>query len=200
MKTLNSLKKFGLAMVAMTLMLTAANAQQRYKHMPRVKIDKNRVETVSTNQTKATSTTTAQMSNIEENVAANEASTPIVDNNSTVASTENVVVLETKTTSVVNHHKVVKQERNADKNVFTKSVKENSKLMDVKDVKKSNMETWLMIFIILLAVGMLFIILAIVFTFAIYTLAVLALIFYIIGALCLIAAGIILPLGLAGVI
>src|SRR5688500_18974155 len=168
MKSLNSLKKFGLALVAMTLMLTAANAQQRYKHMPRVKIDKNRVETVSTNETKATSTTTAQMSNIEENVAMNEATTPVIENNSTVASTENVVVIETKTKSVVKHSKVVKEKRNADKNVFTKTVKENSKLMDVKDVKKSNMETWLMIFIILLAVGMLFIILAIVFTFAIY--------------------------------
>src|SRR5687767_7554689 len=135
MNVLNSLKKFGLALVAMTLMLTAANAQQRYKHMPRVKIDKTPVATVSTKETKATSTTTAQMSNVEENVAVNEASAPVIENNTTVASTDNVVVADVKTKSAVAHHKVVKNSNKVKHDSFTSTVKENSKLMDVKDTK-----------------------------------------------------------------
>jgi hypothetical protein len=200
MKSFNSLKKFGLALVAMTLMLTAANAQARYKHVPRVKIDKTpAVATVQ--EQKATNTTTTQIMNVSEtNVATNEAITPAIENNSTVASsTEEVVIADFKTKTVVQHNKIVKNNKKADQNVFTNKVKNNSKLMDVKDVKKTNLERWLLIFIILMAVGIVFLILAFVFLFALYSLA-LYYVFLIIAVLCLIAAGVILPLGLAGVI
>jgi len=198
MNSLNSLKKFGLAVVATTLMLTAANAQQRYKHVPRVKIKKQEVAVVENEQTYTT--TTSQMMVAEEKTTpvVNESVATVSETAPVVASTENNVVAVTKTKSVVSHNKVEKLNHKASKESFTNKVKDNSKLMDVKDVKKSNMEKWLLIMIILLAVGLVFLILGVVLTFAVFS--PIGWIFYIIGALCWTGAGIVLILGLTGVI
>ena len=199
MKSLSSIKNYGLALIAMTLMLTAANAQSRYKTHPRVKIGKNETQKVDINQEKTTPvTTTAQFIQVEENNAvAVENSTPATENVTVASTSQEVVVVNHKTTSVVKHPEMIKAKKKADKQAFTDKVKNNSKLLDVKDVKKTNMETWLLIMIILYAAGLVFIILGVVFTFTLF--GPLGLIFYIIGALCLIAASIVLILGLTGV-
>ncbi len=199
MKSLNSLKKFSLALVAMTLVLTAANAQQRYKHVPRTKIKKQEVVSVENQQTITNTTTQIMLAEEKSAPVVTETAATVEENAPVVASTENVIVASTKTKSVVKHNKVEKVTKKASKESFTNKVKNNSKLMDVKDVKKSNMEKWLLIMIILYAAGLFFIILGIVF---LYTLFIPGLYyaFIILGALCLIAASVILPLGLAGVI
>ncbi len=201
MKSFNSLKNYGLALLAMMLMLTAANAQSRYKHVPRVKVDRKYTEKVTVKEKKSANTTTTAFINVEENnTVATE--TPVVTSteNTTVASTtEDVVIVNNKTNNVVKHNKVVKNNKKADRDAFTNKVKDNSKLLDVKDVQKTAMEKWVLIMIILYAVGIVFLILAFVFLYAIFS-AALYYVFLIIGLLCLLAASIILPLGLAGVI
>jgi hypothetical protein len=199
MKSFNSIRKYGLALLAMMVMLTAANAQSRYKHVPRVKVDKKYTEKVTIKEKKSTATaTTASYVNVEETNTVAE--TPVVTENTTVASNnQEVVVANHKTKSVVKHHPVIKTNKKANHDAFTKKAKDNSKLMDVKDVKKSALEKWVLIMIILYAVGIVFLILAFVFLFALYSYA-LYYVFLIIGVLCLLAASIILPLGLAGVI
>jgi hypothetical protein len=195
MKTLNVLKRGGLALVAFCFMLTLANAQARYKHMPRVKVDKQAKATV----VEQTPTTTAAIINTENNVAI---TTPVAENTTTVASTnEEVVVLETKTTSAVKHQSIVKQNKKADHNAFTKKVKENSKLMDVKDVKKTALQKWLLYMIICLAIAVLFTILAAVLaiTFIYAGLYGLYVLFWIIAGLAYAAALVFLILGLTGV-
>lgn len=200
MKSLNSIRKYGLALLAMMVMLTAATAQSRYKHVPRVKVDK-KYSKVTNTETKVAPTTTASYVNVEETNTVAE--TPVVNasENTTVASnTEEVVVVNHKTKAVVKH-KMVKTNKKANHDAFTKKGKDNSKLMDVKDVKKASMEKWVLIMIILYAAGILFLILAFVFLYTLYASGVgLYYAFLIIGLLCLLAASIILPLGLAGVI
>lgn len=199
MNSFNSLKKFGLAVVAMTLMLTAANAQQRYKHVPRVKIKKHEVAVVESEQTNTTTTSQMMVAEEKSTPVVNETVSTVSETAPVVASTENNVIAETKTKSVVHHNKVEKVNKRASKESFTNKVKDNSKLMDVKDAKKSNMERWVLIMIILLAAALIFTILALIFLFATYIYA-LYLVFIIIAGLCWIGAGVVLLLGLLGVI
>src|SRR5688572_11698754 len=138
MKTLNILKRGGLALLAFCFMLSMANAQARYKHMPRVKVDKQAKTTV-VEQKSAVNATTAAIINTESNTTIASEVTAPVENTTVASTTEEVVVVETKTTSAVKDQTVVKENKKADHNAFTKKVKENSKLMDVKDVKKSAM-------------------------------------------------------------
>ena len=196
MKTITSMKNYGLAILAMMVMLTAANAQSRYKHVPRVKVDKKNHSKVTMPVEKATTTTTAEFIQAEENnVVASEVIT--VNENTTVASAEQeVVVNNNKSNSVVHHNKVVKNTQKADKDNFTNTVKDNSKLMDVKDVKKAAMERWLLWMIICLAIAVVFTILAAVFIFVSY---VLSIVFWIIAGLAWLGAVVFLILGLAGI-
>lgn len=203
MKSLNSIRKYGLALLAMMVMLTAANAQSRYKHVPRVKVDKKYNEKVTIKEKKNTATTTTA-SYMEVEKTNTVAETPVIttsENTTVVSNTEEVVVVNNKTKTVVKHKPVVKTNKKANHDAFTKKAKDNSKLMDVKDVKKSAMEKWVLIMIILYAAGILFLILAFVFLYTLtYTAIGLYYAFLILGLLCLLAASIILPLGLAGVI
>ncbi len=202
MKSLNSIKNYALALLALTFMLTAANAQSRYKHVPRVKVEGKKTEKMATKEkatvTPAATTTTAEYINVDENKAVATVPTTSSDNTSVASTSENVVVVDHKTTTSAN--KVVKNNKKADKGSFTQKLKENTKLMDVKEVKKSNLERWLLIFIILISAAVLFLILAIVFSVALYyTTAVLGLIFWIFAGLCFLGAFIVLILGLTGV-
>lgn len=195
MKTLNSMKNYGLALLAMMVVLTAANAQSRYKHVPRVKVDKKQTVKVNTPKEVAINTTTAEFIQEESNnVVATEIAT--VNENTTVASVseEHVVVNNNKTNAVVHHNKVVKNNKKADKDSFTNTVKNNSKLMDVKDVKKTALERWLLWMIICLAIAVVFTIIG-----AIFWYNIVGLIFFIIGALAWLGAVIFLILGLAGI-
>lgn len=200
MKSLNSFKNYGLALIAMTLMLTAANAQSRYKHVPRVKVDGKKIEKVTMPEEVVVTPTTAAVMNVNEsNVVAIEPSSNV--ENTTVASvSEDVVVLNHKSNSVVNHDKVVKNNKKANRDTFTNNAKEKSRLMDVKDVKKSNMEKWVLYMIICLIVALIFTILAIVFLYSLsYSLLFLYYIFLAIATLAWIGAIVFLILGLAGV-
>jgi hypothetical protein len=201
MKSLNCLKNYGLALIAMTLMLTAANAQARYKHVPRVKVDVNRTEKVSIpEETQTAPVVTTSIINAEETktVATSEATTVNTENTTVASTTEEAVVVTNKTTSVVKNDHIEKVDKKADAASFTKRIKENSKLLDVKEVKKTNMARWVLIMIILLAAAFLFTILAVVFGFTLYF-SVLYLIFWILAGLCWLGAFIVLILGLTGV-
>lgn len=199
MKSLNSFKNYGLALIAMTLMLTAANAQSRYKHVPRVKVDGKKVEKVTTQEV-AAPTTTAAVMNVEANNTVATEPTVNVENTAVASVAEDVVVLNHKSNSVINHKKVVKNNKKADRDGFTKTTKESSKLLDVKDVKKSNMAKWVLYMIICLIAALIFTILAIVFLYSLsYSLIFLYYIFLAIATLAWIGAIVFLILGLAGV-
>ena len=197
MKTLNSMKNYGLALIAMMLMLTTANAQARYKHVPRVKIDAKTMEKLTIPEKKAVSTTTAAYLNVEENNVVATESTVNVEN-TTVASTSEEVVVINKTTPVVKHNKVIKNNKKANISPFTKKVKESSKLMDVKDVKKSAMAKWVLYMIICLIAALIFTILFVIFGYAVFIYA-LYLVFLILALIAWVGAGLFLTLGLAGI-
>lgn len=200
MKTLNSMKNYGLALIATTLMLTVANAQVRYKHVPRVKTDAKIVEKLTVPQEKSVSTTTATYMNAEENNTVATEPTVNVDN-TTVASTSEDVVVNNKTTTAVKHNKVVKNNKKTDVAPFTKKVKENSKLMDVKDLKKSLLAKWLLYMIICLIVAVIFTILAAALAYSAYVGGFygLVIVFWIIAGLAWAGAVAFLILGLAGI-
>ncbi len=201
MKSLNSIRNYGLALLAMVIMIASANAQSRYKHVPRVKVDK-KTEKITLPQEKAvaTPTTSAYLAVEETNTTAAE---PVVNaENTTVASsTDEVVTINHKTKSVIKHDKVEKNNKKTDRSSFTKKVKENSKLLDVKDVKKANLQKWLLYMIICLIVAVVFTILAVALAVALIYGGAYALIyvFWAIAALAWLGAIIFLILGLAGV-
>ena len=168
MKTLNSIKNYGLALVAMTLMLTAVNAQARYKHVPRVKVDTQKTEKSALPQEKAANTIAAAFINVEENTPVATETVANIENTTVASTTEDVVTVNNKTKSVVKHHKVVKNNKKVHSDGFTKNVKKNSKVMEVKDVKKSALARWILYMIICLAAALLFTILAAALAYTLY--------------------------------
>ena len=100
---------------------------------------------------------------------------------------------------VVTHHNPFKLNlKDKIGDVYTKKLKNNSKLLEVKDVKKAQMARWMLFMIIALAAALFFIIMAIIFGYAVFVYA-LYILFWILAGLCFIAAFLFLVLGLTGV-
>lgn len=164
MKALNSFKKYGLALLAMMVMLTAANAQSRYKHVPRVKVDKKYEQKVAVKEKKNSTTTTASYMNVEENTVAE---TPVTTDNSTVASTSNDVVVADKAPSNITekaNHKKSNKKIGAKKSnflnpfamikdTFKKTMEKQTKLFKATDNKKAMMERWKLLMILFFIIG-----------------------------------------------
>ena|SRR5688572_20442388 len=221
MKTLNSIKHYAVVIVVMTLMITAANAQRRYNHLPRVKVEKHYASQGETelkpssgiNTVNALNENGVQLVTTTADVIVTPA-TNVVENTTVVTASDDVEVVKTKTvsktkiktdkkknTQTLNKFNPFKWNMKEKINeLYTKKLKENSKLLDVKDTKKSQMARWLLLMIIFLGVGLLLIILAVIFTFTYsYGLYVMATIFYIIGSLLIVAGLVFMVLGLTGV-
>jgi hypothetical protein len=92
----------------------------------------------------------------------------------------------------------VKTNKKIDLVSFTQKLLKHDGILKVQDIKKTNLETWVMIMIILYAAGVLFLILALIFLFATVSYGG-YLAFIILAILCLLGASIVLTLGLVGV-
>lgn len=175
------------------------NAQRQYKH-PRVKV---KAETQSQVKVKKEKVNAPVVTPVTETVVNNETAT--LENTTTVestttASTEgNVTVKETHKPLVKKQVTDVKEKKHTRAELvnFTQKLLKHTNLMKVQDIKKTNMETWVLVMIILYAAGFLFLILAVVFIFALYS--PIAWIFWLLMALCWIGASVVLILGLTGV-
>lgn len=180
-------------------MYNTSSAQVRYRHVPRVKVDGQKSAKRTVREEKIVSSTTSIFEN-EEAADMKTAYEPQVniENTSIVSTSDEILVADIKTTSVVKHKGALKNNKKSGRDLFTQKVKENSKLMDVKDVKKTNMEKWLICMIILYAFGLIFMIVAFIFLAYSYFYLTLSYVFIIIGAVCLLAASIMPLLGLTG--
>lgn len=207
MKSLNTIKKFGLAFLAFSIIGVSANAQALYKHRKRVRVEASTPDYTRNNDKSdskvtpiSTTTTTAGTINIENQIELN--TVPVIET-ATASNSDEVVVVDTKKSSKTNTTEVTKKggKHKVDLFGFTKKLKDNSKLFAIKDVKKSKLQKWLLWMIILLIMAVVFTILAIIFglvllgtaSFALWTL------FWILAALCYLGAVVFLILGLAGV-
>lgn len=209
MKSFGNVYRYWVVLIVIISVTPLLDAQVRYKHVPRVKVDKKLTEQSTVSEYKILTTTTAEFINIEENTPVITENAINIENTTVVSNTDEVVVICNKTQSewqgrtdkpVIDHYKVVSRKKNADRDVFTNKIKKNSKLMEVKEVKKTTaLELWLIIFIICLALGTIFLIISLVMLFSVgYSVLSIYYIFVIIAVAFLLAANILLPLGLKG--
>lgn len=192
--------KSSILVAVCSLLAVNIYAQRQHKHFKRVKVDNKKIE--------APAPTFMTPGSVEElkPVTTESSIQPEITGTATenvVASTENNTAnkVEKASKARVKSQKVhtVKETKGQDNGFFTQKLNIKNKVLDVKDVKKSNLERWVLIMIILFAAGFLFMILALVMAFAVYS-GIGALIFWILFALCWTAASVVLVLGLVGVI
>lgn len=198
MKTILNAKSIVLLVMIFAFGATL-NAQRHYKH-PRVKVKAEKVTKMTVKEEKTSPKVIAPVTSTvvnQEEVAINNETTT---NDVTVASTNKADVKVTKIHKNIKRNEVVVKEKKniLDLTSFTKKLMKHDKILKVQDVKNTNMETWLLIVIILGAAAVLFLILAIIggVTY-IWALWIIGWIFF---ALCIIGIAIVLPLGLTGVI
>lgn len=199
MKSLNLLKKSSLLALAIMVVMNVATAQSRYKHVPRVKVDRKHQTAVKTQETTPVVTPVTQEVNTPTEVAVNTVTEVNVEN-TTVASTGSEIVVAPNKTRRANTStdQMVVTKKGADRDSFTHKLKDNHKLLQVKDVKKTALAKWLLWMIILLILALVFTILAVVLGFVVFSPA-LWTVFWILAALCYLGAIVFLILGLAGI-
>ncbi len=197
MKTMKNLKTS--AMLVMMFMLAfTASAQRIHKH-PRVTVKANKIslnKNGSNDAEKANMPATATLMQ-EENAAREELETLV--NEVAVATTETKAEIKNVRKNIVKSVIVKDEKQIFNFSTYAQQLKEHSRLMKVKEVEKTALETWLMWMIILFALAFLFTIMAVIFFYATYIL-VLSTIFWILAGLCWTAGLIVLVLGLVGVI
>jgi membrane-bound ClpP family serine protease len=190
MKKIITLKRCSIILFMLLIISPLANAQSRYKH-PRVKVDKVRTEEKPVNIHKNEVIIPLEIENepvVETNV--------IEPTEVATVSSKDIVVKNQKKSS--HFPKLEKKIKKANKDVFTQKVKDESRLMEVKDVKKTALIGYLLWFIIVLILGIALFVLAFVFLGIIaYSLYYVFLVFGIVG---LAIALFILIFGLAGII
>lgn len=199
MKTLTL--KSSVLVAAFSLLVVFSYSQGRYGHLKRVKTKKTEIEqpaaTKMTPGKVENKTVTSEHFSNKENVTVEN--NYIAPEHDAVASTNSGEVAKSKVDSKVRVKAVTKTKASKEKTgLFTQKFQKQHKVWDIEKVKKANLETWLLIMIILFAAAVLFLILAIVFAFAVGSFG-LYVVFYILAALCFIGGGVVLVLGLTGV-
>ncbi len=195
MKTMYQFKKWGLILIAMAILSPLANAQARYKHVPRIRVDKKEVVETPEKKVSVKATEVSIPTDIPP-VAVQEEQ--IQQEKTLVASSDerSTITYHKKAGSI--HQDAVKSEYKPNKEAFTERVKSKSSLMHVKEVKKTNIIGYLLWFLIVLLLGIALFTLAFIFLSIIaYSLYYVFLVFGIVG---LSIALIILIFGLAGII
>lgn len=180
------IKRTVLVLMTLLVMLPALTAQSRYRHVPRVKVDKTRAIEKPLEKTQV-------IIDIEpETIIANEVEPITLTEVATTTSNEVVIVKERDHTTIPFHS--IKKSQKANKDAFTERVKQESKLLQVKDVKKTNLIGFILWFIIVLALAVVLVVLAFILlgalAFSLWY------IFLIIGGAVLVLAIILLILGL----
>ncbi len=197
MKTTKNLKSV-ITLVFMFTLTFAVSAQRMHKH-PRVTVKANKVELNKKNGKEAekliTPTTVTVMQ--EENVA--KAETETLVNEVAVATTETKAEVKQVKKNIVKSIEVKDAKNVLDFTTYAQQLTKHSRLMKVKEVQKTAMESWLMWMIILFAAAFFFTIMAIIFGYAVYVPA-LWIIFWILAGLCWTGGFVVLILGITGVI
>jgi hypothetical protein len=191
MKTICTLKSWSITILIMIVILSPALAQARYKHLPRVKIEKQIQEEPIVKQTVNTPVFLEAKKEVEPVIPTTIIEEPVAQTNF-LSSTphEKVGIVKIK----VKKEELQKQ----DKNAYSEHAKIKRHLLDAKDVKKTHIIGYLLWFLIVLLLGIAIFVLAFVFLGIIaYSLYYIFLIFGIVG---LAIALLILIFGLTGVI
>ena len=194
---MNLIKKTSIS-VFVFLMISVLNAQARYSHVPRVKVDGKKAEKVTIPLVKPAANVTPTTFITDESTPLSNIDLVNAGNTSVASTSEEVMISDSKATLSIKHHKVVKSNKKSDRNAFTKRVKEKSKLMEVKDVKKSLMAKWVLFMLICFGAALLFGILAAVFLYGGLSSS-LYIVFAILSTIAFIGGIIFLILGLMGV-
>jgi hypothetical protein len=128
MKTICTLKSWSIAIFILIVLFPPVFAQARYKHLPRVRIEKT-----TTTEKPVVSPTIQIPVVIENNSTEEQPITPEVTEVATVA-TENVTLAPDKK---VNHFKVktIEKSKKENKQAFSERVKKKSYLFEVTEVK-----------------------------------------------------------------
>lgn len=180
------IKRTVLVLMTLLVMLPVLTAQSRYRHVPRVKVDKIRVieKPVITNKSTI---------DLEPEIMVAEKVEPITLTEVATLSTNDVVIAKEKSFVPMKFHSV-KKDQKANKDAFTEKVKQESKLLQVKDVKKTTLIGFLLWFVIVVILAVVLLALAFI------LLGALAFSFWyillIIGAVVLVVAIVLLILGL----
>jgi len=167
------------------------SAQKRYKHVPRVKVDKTYNKEVK--EQSATSTPVTQEIIVSENISAPETQT-VAEESYVVEKTKEVKPVHVKKKSVVTKPVAKKSFLQKDIERYTEKLKTNSKLFNVKDVEKTKIIGFIIWFIVVIILAAILLAVAFVLLGAIsYSLWY---IFLVVGAVALVIAIILLILGL----
>ncbi len=180
------IKRTVLVLMTILVMLPVLTAQSRYRHVPRVKVDKTKSFEKPIITNKATI-------DLEPEILVTEEVKPNTLTEVATTSTSDVVISKEKISTPIKFHSVKKNQK-ANKDAFTERVKQEGKLLQVKDVKKTNLIGFILWFIIVLALAVVLVVLAFILlgalAFSLWY------IFLIIGGAVLVLAIILLILGL----
>lgn len=199
MKSFYTLKKTGLVLMTMLIMLPIANAQVRYKHVPRVKVDARKTEVpIAVEKAVTPPTATASYSNTESKIDIIAQEELAIENTSVSLNTKEIIINKKKTQNVMKHSPIAITKIKSKNQPFGDQIKKESKVFNVSDVKKtSGALSYLLWFFIVLLLCIAFFVLAFIFFssyFAIYP------IFLTIAIVVLVIAAFILIFGLTGMI
>jgi hypothetical protein len=191
-------KKFTTTFLAFLLLIGIASAQSRYKHLPRVKIEpKQTVKTSKQDKLTNQPATIHFITEVEESAPTINISTAD-ENEVATASAETVTTTSKKHTTKINRQHPIKTTRKVNMQSFTEKIKANGKLLDIKDLQKTNMETILLVMILLYIVGGVMLIIGLVLLLATYNFTT-GLVLLLIGSGLLLAASTILTLYRLGI-
>lgn len=202
MKTCMQAKGLMMLSIMMTIAVTIS-AQRMYKH-PRVTLKTNKFH-LNKNKAKAKEAEKlimpATITVLEEEIVANT-EIESLEHEVTVASTETKVAVKNVRKNLVKSFEMKDVKNVFDFTTYGQQLTEHSRLMKVKKVQKTALESWLLWMIILFAAALAFSILAVIFGVALFSTASLALstIFWIFAGLCWFGGIIVLILGIAGII
>jgi hypothetical protein len=159
-------------------------------HQPRVRVDLDQANEL-------TQAPAAIQTPLTSEAPATVQQEPVLPSNSDVASIETQT--QANAIPATKAHKVPAKTKKEKKDPFSfiQKLKDDHQLFQVQDVEKTAMANWVRIMIILFVVGFVFLIVGIILTVTIF--GGLWWIFYVLGSICILAACIILILGLVGV-
>ncbi len=198
MKTLIHIR---LAIGVLVVLAISSCSPWHYNH-PRIAVDKQQTVLLQKETTPEVESnqvfTTCEMLALENEAL--DVTKPTEENSSEIASVDKNVI----TTPSNDHIKNVvpvkqsKLKKNKSKTVsYTERFKEKSQVFEVQDVEKSTLSGWVRIMVILFVVG--FILLLFGIFFSIFLHGLFWWLFYMFGAMCILAGFIVLILGLVGV-
>lgn len=198
------MKKISLTLLTLFVFVTAISAQSRYKHVPRVQVDANRVEKTNIKMKKVETVSFHSVTNevvVEENNASVSKDEEVLAVNEVAsASDEELVLVKKQPRSQILHKKSMKANKKVDLNFFTNKIKENSKLLKVQDAAKTNGALPIILLIVFYVLAVVFTVLCILFLLGSGYNFTLFLVFLILALVFALAASVLLTLIKIGVL